>query len=235
MQRLYVENNLVSGLEMQLEGDKAHYLLHVLRMKAGDELLLFNGREGEFLAQFVSATKKFITLKTLHQTREQTAQGKVHYAFSPLKTARLDYMVQKAVEMGVGQITPVITDYTQLHRLKAERLHANAIEAAEQCGVLYLPKINEILPLEKFISHYEGTLIFCDEHAPQNSAMAALSSLKGEVCVLIGPEGGFSPLEREKLLSLPYVTRLCLGSTILRADTAAVAALALVNEAIGSQ
>jgi 16S rRNA (uracil1498-N3)-methyltransferase len=232
MQRLYVEKNFYFEESLFLEGDQAHYLIHVLRMKIGESLLLFNGLQGEHEGEIKSISKKFIEIKLKKLTREQSLPSQVHYAFAPLKAARLDYMVQKAVEMGACSLTPVLTQYTQLHKIKTERILANAIEAAEQCGVLCLPQVNETIAFDKYLSQLQGTLVFCDEAAPLGSAMQTLKGLEGDIYIFIGPEGGFSQSERERLLALPHVIRLSLGQNILRADTAAVAALALVNEAL---
>ena len=168
--------------------------------------------------------------------REQTPLPDLHYLFAPLKHARLDYMVQKAVEMGAGRLSPVLTEFTQVGRVNLDRMRANVIEAAEQCGVLALPEIDPPKKLAAALADWdaERRLIFCDEAAPTANPADALKDLpRGPAALLIGPEGGFSERERADLLARPYVTALSLGPRILRADTAAVAAMALVQSFIG--
>jgi 16S rRNA (uracil1498-N3)-methyltransferase len=168
--------------------------------------------------------------------REQTPGTDLHYLFAPLKHARLDYMVQKAVEMGVSRLVPVMTRRTQATRVNLDRMRANAVEAAEQCGILNLPTIEDTIKLEKLIGEWpaERRLIFCDEDAPVADPVTALRQIPhGPLAVIIGPEGGFDPVERELLMRVPLVTRLSLGPRILRGDTAAVAALALIQAVVG--
>ena len=235
-QRLFVEADLAAGAEVAADKAQAHYLLNVLRLKAGGAILLFNGRDGEWRAQIAEAGKKSCTLVTEEQTRAQTSAPDLHYLFAPLKQARLDYMVQKAVEMGAGRLSPVITEFTQVRRVNLQRMQANAIEAAEQCGILAIPEVDEPKPLARLLSEWpaERRLIFCDEGAPFASPADTLKDFgRGPAALLIGPEAGFSEAERQKLLARPGVAVLSLGPRILRADTAAVAALALVQSFIG--
>ncbi len=179
-------------------------------------------------------------LEITAQSRPQTPASDLHYLFAPLKHARLDYMVQKAVEMGASRLQPVITRHTQAARVNLERMRANAIEAAEQCGILNLPEIGAPLALERMVEARDPTrlLVFCDEDAEVKDPVAALAAMRTAVrparlAVLVGPEGGFAPDERAALLQLPNAVRLALGPRILRADTAAVAALALVDAVLG--
>ena len=235
-QRLYVEADLADGAEIAADKAQAHYLLNVLRLKAGGAILLFNGRDGEWRARIAEAGKRSCTLVTEEQTRAQAPLPDLHYLFAPLKQARLDYMVQKAVEMGAGRLSPVITEFTQVRRVNLKRMWANAIEAAEQCGILAIPEVEEPQALADRLAEWpdERRLIFCDEAAPIASPADTLKTLKrGPAALLIGPEAGFSDDERQKLLARPGVTVLSLGPRILRADTAAVAALALVQSFIG--
>jgi 16S rRNA (uracil1498-N3)-methyltransferase len=173
------------------------------------------------------------------RTRAQTAARDLHYLFAPLKHERLDYMVQKAVEMGVARLQPVITRHVQVARVNLERMRANAIEAAEQCGILTLAEIAAPLTFDQMIAGRDPKrlLVFCDEDAELKDPMAALAAHRTNdarpLAVLIGPEGGFAEEERAALLRLPNIVRLALGPRILRADTAAVAALALVQAALG--
>ena len=234
--RLFVDAPLADGAELVLEDAQANYVRNVMRMAAGDGLLLFNGRDGEWGARISDVAKKRVTLVAERRTRPQTPAGKVRYLFAPLKHARLDYMVQKAVEMGASRLSPVITRRTQASRVNLERMRANAVEAAEQCGVLALPEIDEPAPLARLLDGWpaDAALAFCDEDSGAQDPVAALRPLADRpIAVLIGPEGGFDPEERAALLRLPSVVRLSLGPRILRADTAAVAALALVQAAAG--
>lgn len=239
LQRLYVDNDLAAGAAVGLGKDQSLYLAAVLRKTVGDEVVLFNGRDGAWLYRLTGDSKKAVTLGAVEQIAEQTAPSDLWYGFAPLKTERLDYVVQKAVEMGAGTIQPVMTQYTQVHRLKMERLAANAVEAAEQCEVLNVPEIADEIALDMLLdgwatNHGERKLIFADESAASSSPIKSLSALHGErVGLLVGPEGGFSDTEREKLKSRSFVVPISLGPRILRADTAAVAALAAIQATIG--
>ncbi len=235
-QRLFVAADLATGATVRLDRDQSHYVLNVLRMEAGAALLVFNGRDGEWLARLEPAGKRDATLALVERTRPQTPAGDLHYLFAPLKQARLDYMVQKAVEMGVSCLRPVVTRHTQVARVNAERMRANAVEAAEQCGVLSVPDILPDTRLDRLLDTWtdERLMVLCDEDAPVADPVAALAAVpRGPMAVLIGPEGGFSQEERARLLRLPRLLRLSLGPRILRADTAAVAALALVQAVRG--
>jgi 16S rRNA (uracil1498-N3)-methyltransferase len=199
-------------------------------------VLVFNGRDGEWLAAIDEVGRRTCRLKVSKQVRPQAAGPDLDYLFAPLKRSRLDYMVQKATELGVARLQPVLTQRTQAERVNLERMHANAIEAAEQCGVLRIPEIGEPQKLDRVLSGWPAgrRLVFCDEAADVANPVAALAALQpGPLAVLIGPEGGFTVEERDRLLRLPQVTRLSLGPRIMRADTAAVAALALVNAVLG--
>ena len=237
--RLFVDADLAQGGEVALNKDQSLYLAAVLRKSVGDEVVLFNGRDGAWLCRLTSDSKKSVTLTVVEEVAAQTEKSDLWYGFAPLKNERLDYVIQKAVEMGAGTIQPVMTQYTQVHRLKTERLHANAIEAAEQCEVLSVPTIADEITLERLLSdwpteHADRKLIFADEGEASSSPVEALAALKGQkIGLLIGPEGGFSDAEREKLHSLPFVVPISLGPRILRADTAAVAAMAVIQAIIG--
>jgi len=235
-QRLFVHGDLVRGTSIDLSREQANYLLNVLRLKDGNGILVFNGRDGEWRATLSQSGRKRVLLAIEARTREQTPLPDLHYLFAPLKHARLDYMVQKAVEMGAGRLRPVLSRYTQVARVNLDRMHANAIEAAEQCGILAIPAIEAPQKLNDALAEWDPArrLIFCDEAAPTANPADALRDLpRGPAALLIGPEGGFSDEERAHLLRRPFVTALSLGPRILRADTAAVAALALVQAFIG--
>src|ERR1700735_1334469 len=235
--RLYVSQPLVTGAELKLEPQQTNYLVNVLRLATGAPVLLFNGHDGEFSASLTAGARKAASLIVGAQTRAQEAPPDVDYLFAPLKHARLDYMAQKAIEMGASRLRPVITRHTQVSRVNLERLQANAIEACEQCGVIWIPEIAPVEPLAEALKRWppERLLVFCDEGEEQASPLRALRTARGDggVGLLIGPEGGFDDDERPAILSAPRVLRLSLGPRILRADTAAVAALALIQATLG--
>ncbi|MFI5016091.1 MAG: 16S rRNA (uracil(1498)-N(3))-methyltransferase [Hyphomicrobiales bacterium] len=234
--RLFVEADLAAGRRIALGREQSHYLRHVLRLADGASLRAFNGRDGEWLARLESDGRRGTALEPVEPTRPQTPPGDLHLLFAPLKHARLDYMVQKAVEMGASRLAPVLTRHTQVSRLNLERMRANAIEAAEQCGILALPDIAAPIPLAEAVTalETERLLVFCDEAAEHEGPIETLSSgRRGPLAVLIGPEGGFAEEERRGLLARPATLRLSLGPRIMRADTAAVAALALVQACLG--
>ena len=235
--RLYVDAPLHEGASVALDRDQANYLGNVLRLGSGASVLAFNGRDGEWEAE-IAGRKRPETLHIVRQTRQQDQLGDVTYVFALLKHARLDYIVQKAVEMGAAKLQPVTTRFSQVSRVNLERMSANVIEAAEQCGILSLAAVAAPIPLERYLGERnpERLLVFCDEAAEIADPLAALRSARAEgagIDVLIGPEGGFAGEEREALLRQPHTLRLCLGPRILRADTAGVAALALVQAALG--
>jgi len=235
-QRLFVDAPLHAGARAAASAEQTNYLVNVLRLGVGDCILVFNGRDGEWRARVKDIAKRAAVLLAEEQTRPQSNGPDLDYLFAPLKRARLDYMAQKAVEMGVARLRPVMTRRTVAERVNLERLRSNAIEAAEQCGIMRLPEIHEPAKLDRVLAAWEPSrrLIFCDEGAEIANPIATLSAIpSGPLALLIGPEGGFTPDERELLLSRPFTTALSLGPRVLRADTAAVAALALVNAALG--
>lgn len=236
--RLFVDVPLMAGHGIALERDQTNYLGNVLRLAAGDSVLLFNGRDGEWQAT-LAGRKRPDRAEIIVQVRQQDALPNVDYVFAPLKHARLDYTVQKAVEMGVAALRPVTTRFTQTARVNIERMRANVIEAAEQCGILSLAEVYEPLSLERYLAQRDSSrlLVFCDEEADSANPAADLASannqVKNGIDVLIGPEGGFAVEERSLVLAQPRTIRLSLGPRVLRADTAAVAALALVQSTLG--
>jgi 16S rRNA (uracil1498-N3)-methyltransferase len=236
MQRLFVPDALHAGGRLVLEAQPSHYLLHVLRYQPGAELLVFNGRDGEWLARLGEAKKKAAALDVVEQTRVQDPRPDLLYCFAPIKVGRLDYLVQKSVEMGAGVLQPVLTQHTQMTRISVDRLQANAVEAAEQCGILALPEVKEPVKLDRLLASWEPDrrLIFCDEDADGNNPLSILKGIsERKLALLVGPEGGFSDPERAKLRALPFVTAIPLGPRILRADTAAVAALSIIQAIVG--
>jgi 16S rRNA (uracil1498-N3)-methyltransferase len=235
--RLFVNAALSAGAVVPLDRNQSNYLGNVLRLGAGDTVLAFNGRDGEWRAE-IAGRKRPDALIVKETTRPQDRLPDVNYVFAPLKHARLDYIAQKAVEMGARRLQPVLTRHTQVSRINSERMRANVIEAAEQCGILTLAEVAEPVPLERFLSQRAPTrlLVFCDEATDVSDPLQALreaTSAADGIDVLIGPEGGFAEQERTMLLRQPHIVRLALGPRILRADTAGVAALALVQAVLG--
>jgi 16S rRNA (uracil1498-N3)-methyltransferase len=240
--RLFVEASLAPGETVALERNQSNYLGNVLRLAAGDAILVFNGRDGEWRAE-IGGRKRPDSLTITAQTRPQDRLPDIAYVFAPLKHARLDYMVQKAVEMGAASLQPVLTRFTQVSRVNGERMRANVIEAAEQCGILSLAAVAEPLTLDRYLGQRDAArlLVFCDEAAEVADPLQALregqAASGGQVAsgidILIGPEGGFAEEERAILLRQPRTLRLSLGPRVLRADTAGVAALALVQAVLG--
>jgi 16S rRNA (uracil1498-N3)-methyltransferase len=246
--RLYLDAALKAGAELGLPPEAANYLRNVLRLKAGDGVLVFNGRDGEWQAS-LAGTGKRLALAVGEQARPQPPAPDLHYLFAPIKHARLDYMVQKAVELGASRLQPVITQHTQVARVNLERMRANVIEAAQQCGILNLAEVAEPLSFDAMLARLaaERMLVFCDEEAALKDPVAALGGGRAPpsavvpveaqhhapLAVLIGPEGGFAEAERAALVKRANTVRLSLGPRILRADTAAVAALTLVQSVLG--
>lgn len=234
--RLFVKSPLSAGAAVALDRDQTHYLANVLRLKAEAQVLVFNGVDGEWCARVTATGRKEASLSVEHQTRPQETGPDLHYLFAPIKRARVDYMAQKATEMGASVLQPVITRRTIAERVKVERLEANTIEAAEQCGILRVPEVRAPQKLEDLLSSWDDRrfLVFADESAALSSPLEALAPHASRpLAVLIGPEGGFDPEEREMLLRRTFVVPISLGPRVMRADTAAVACLALVNAVCG--
>lgn len=235
LQRLFVPGSLQPDVAFEASPEQAHYLRHVLRMADGAELLAFNGSDGEWLVRTVNSGKRNVVLTPIEQTRPQPPASDLLFCFAPLKVGRLDYLVQKAVEMGAGDLQPVGTQHTQ-GKISLDKMRANAIEAAEQCGVLAVPACHEAIKLDTLLSQWDAgrRLVFCDEDAATNNPLPALQAVtERRLGLLVGPEGGFSENERKMLRARPFVTPIPLGPRILRADTAAVAALAIIQATIG--
>ncbi|WP_374546958.1 16S rRNA (uracil(1498)-N(3))-methyltransferase [Rhodoblastus sp.] len=236
--RLCVDAALHQGAQVELTREQANYLVNVLRLGQGARLLAFNGRDGEWRAALEPQGKKSVFLRLEERTRAQEGPPDLDYIFAPLKHARLDYMAQKAVEMGARRLRPALTRRTQASRVNLDRMRANVVEAAEQCGLLALAEVLPEERLEAILSDWpqDRLLIFCDEAAEIADPLAALRAAGAgfaKFAVLIGPEGGFDDSERALLARVAPVARLSLGPRVLRADTAAVAALALVQAALG--
>lgn len=237
--RLLVDASLGPDGLLDLGKTHVNYLLNVLRRAEGDHVVVFNGHNGAWLGEIVNTSRKKAQLRLIEQVAAQTPSSDLWYGLAPLKSARLDYVVQKATEMGVGIIQPVVTRHTQVNRLKLDRWRANAVEAAEQCEVLTIPEVRAEIALEHLIADWDERepgrhLLFADESALSASPVETLKTLADRrIGILIGPEGGFAEDERALLLAQPFVTPISLGPRILRADTAAVAALAVIQSIIG--
>ena len=232
--RLFVDHPLGEGQTVPLDRDQAHYLFGVMRRSAGDAVLLFNGRDGEWLATVAEAGKRAGSLLCVSQSGPQRMPPDVWLLFSPIKKARTDFIVEKAAEMGAARILPIQADFTNSERIRQDRLQAHAVEAAEQCGGTYVPEVCNLQKLDRLLSEWpdDRQLMFCDE-ALAGEATSLSGAPGGKWAILIGPEGGFSPSERDRLRALPFAHPVSLGPRILRADTAAVAAMTLWQVALG--
>jgi 16S rRNA (uracil1498-N3)-methyltransferase len=239
--RLFVAADLASGAVVEVSPEQGHYLRNVLRLAPGAAVSLFNGRDGEFLGRIAELGKKRNLLAVGAQTRPQQAEPDVWLLFAPVKRARIDYLVEKAAELGVGALFPVRTERTIVDRINSERLQANAVEAAEQTERLTVPLVHPLRPLSAALADWPAgrTLIACDERGTAPPIAEVLQSLAADgfpaagVGVLIGPEGGFTETELDGLGNLPFVKSVGLGPRVLRADTAALAALAVVQSILG--
>ena len=234
--RLYVDAPLANGTSVALNRQQAHYVGNVMRLKPGDSVRIFNGRDGEYLCTIETAGKRDGAVTCTEQTARHREPPDLDYLFAPLKHARLDYMAQKATEMGVRRLRPVFTTRTMAQRVNLDRLRSNTIEAAEQCNMVTVPEVLPPEPLDAVLANWDPSrrLIVCDEGAPISDPLAALEAVPpGPLALLIGPEGGFTAAEAETLRALAFVTSISLGPRIMRADTAAVAALALVQAVHG--
>jgi 16S rRNA (uracil1498-N3)-methyltransferase len=222
------------GQSVPLERDQAHYLFGVMRLAVGAYVLLFNGQDGEWRAEVVQAGKRNGELSCVEQTKPLQMPPDLWLIFAPIKKARTDFIVEKAAEMGAARIVPVQTDFTNSDRIRQDRLQAHAVEAAEQCGGTYVPEVTELQKLDKLLANWpkDRQLMFCDE-AEVGSAKRLAAQTGDKWAILIGPEGGFSPAERERLHNHPRCHVVALGPRILRADTAAVAAMTLWQQALG--
>jgi 16S rRNA (uracil1498-N3)-methyltransferase len=236
MIRLFIPHDLAAGAELALERDQSHYLASVMRQGVGDSVALFNGRDGEWLSVITAVTKRAVALRAETQTRPQTTSPDLDLIVAVVKRGRVETIVEKAAELGARRVRLVLTERTNADRARVERLTAIAIEAAEQTGRLDVPEVSEPQKLGKLIDGWEDgrKLLFCDEAGDAKPVLEALKGRsQGPWAILIGPEGGFSPSERDRLRALPYVVPASLGPRILRADTAAISALTLWQAALG--
>ena len=233
--RLFTQEILTPARQFELSREQAHYLVHVLRLKPGDPVSLFNARDGEWLAYLTDAGKKAVAVRVEKCSGEAKPPPDIDFLFAPLKHARLDYLVQKATELGARRLRPVITDRTIAGRVNLERMRANAIEAAEQCNLVFVPEVAEPQKLDRILADWqEGrALVYCDETASVANPLDALAHVALPAAVLIGPEGGFTDAERDTLRRLSFVNAISLGPRIMRADTAAISALTLMQAVLG--
>lgn len=232
--RLYVDQALAAGQPVALNADQANYLFNVMRLARGAAVSLFNGRDGEWLARVAETGKRGGILISEVQTAPLRLPPDLWLIFAPIKKARTDFIVEKAVKLGAARVIPVQTRHTNSERIRQDRLQAHAVEAAEQCRATYVPEVSDLVSLDKLMSSFpaDRKLLWCDEAMAGQAP--ALSGPRGAAwAILIGPEGGFSADEQTRLRALPQVVPLALGPRILRADTAAVAALTLWQTALG--
>ncbi|WP_184563031.1 16S rRNA (uracil(1498)-N(3))-methyltransferase [Sulfitobacter undariae] len=232
--RLYVEHPLGVGQSVPLDRGQAHYLFGVMRQSLGAHLLLFNGTDGEWRAEVVEAGKRGGVLRCVEQTKPLQLPPDLWLCFAPIKKARTDFIVEKATEMGAARIVPMQTEFTNSGRIQRDRLQAHAVEAAEQCGGTCVPEVVDLVRFRSLMDTWDSTrrIMFCDE-ALATAAPALLQGAVGPWAIFIGPEGGFSAREREKLNGLEYAGAVSLGPRILRADTAAVAAMTVWQQTCG--
>jgi len=233
--RLFTAEKLSSARELELTREQGHYLSNVLRLAPGDPVSLFNAEDGEWLAYLTAAGRKHVTVRIEGQQAAVKPPPDIDFFFAPLKHARLDYMIQKATELGARRIGPVMTDRTIAGRVNLDRMRANAIEAAEQCNLVFVPEVLEPRKLAEVLKDWPPAraLVYADETAEQASPLEALAKLRLPAALLVGPEGGFTAEERAMLRALPFVTAISLGPRIMRADTAAVSALTIVQASLG--
>jgi len=233
--RLYVDHPLGQEQSVPVDKAQAHYLFGVMRLVKGDHVALFNGRDGEFVAVVKEAGKRRGVLTCLENSRPLMMPPDLWLIFAPIKKARTDFIVEKATEMGAAHILPVMTEFTNSERIRRDRLQAHAIEAAEQCGGTFVPEVAEMVKLDKLLANWpeERQLMFCDEVLAGNSSALTGNFAASPWAILIGPEGGFSQKERERLHTMKQSHPISLGPRILRADTAAVAALTLWQTTLG--
>ncbi len=232
--RLFIDHPLVSGQAVPLTADQAHYLSGVMRLPAGTVIEVFNGRDGAFDAEIAQASKRGGALAVGAQVAPQRDPPDLWLIFAPIKKARTDFIVEKAAELGAARILPVQTDFTNSERIRQDRLQAHAVEAAEQCGGTFVPEVAELTSLSRLLEGWDPArrILWADEsRVGPADALAGLP--RGPWAVLIGPEGGFSAAERQRLRDATFVVPVSLGPRILRADTAAVAALALFQAHLG--
>jgi 16S rRNA (uracil1498-N3)-methyltransferase len=234
--RLYIDTPLSMGMDIVLEDKQAHYLAQVLRLSVGDAISVFNGKDGEYIATLTAVSKKQVSATLTVFLAPQTSCPDIWLLSAPLKHGKTEFVIEKATELGIAACMPVLTRFTVVHRTNTERLQTIAVEAAEQCERLDIPTIHALQPLETLLATWdkERILIYADESGASDNAADILPTIiHKKLAVLIGPEGGFSPEELALLRNLPYAKGMCMGARILRADTATIAALTLIQSYLG--
>lgn len=233
--RLYVEHPLGEGQSVPLDRGQAHYLFGVMRQTVGAQILLFNGRDGEWRAEVTDAGKRGGVLACIEQTKALQMPPDLWLCFAPIKKARTDFIVEKAAEMGAARIVPMQTEFTNSGRIQRDRLQAHAVEAAEQCGGTFVPELTDLVRFDRLLQDWDQNrrIMFCDEALASSLPSALVAGDAGPWAIFIGPEGGFSPRERAKLEAMEQAVSVSLGPRILRADTAAVAAMTVWQQTYG--
>ncbi len=233
--RLHVDQPLGPAQPVALSRDQGHYLFTVMRLGPGAGVLLFNGRDGEWRADVTEAGRRGGVLVCAAQTKALQMPPDLWLMFAPIKKGRTDFIVEKAAELGAARILPVQTAHTNSERIRQDRLQAHAVEAAEQCGGTYVPEVADLQPLSRLLDHWpaDRRILWCNEHLAGVAQALPQGGVPGPWAILIGPEGGFSQGEQDRLSAMPQVVQASLGPRILRADTAAVAALTLWQSALG--
>lgn len=233
--RLYVEHPLGEGQSVPLDRGQAHYLFGVMRQTVGAQILLFNGRDGEWRAEVTDAGKRGGGLACIGQTKALQMPPDLWLCFAPIKKARTDFIVEKAAEMGAARIVPMQTEFTNSGRIQRDRLQAHAVEAAEQCGGTFVPELTDLVRFDRLLQDWDQNrrIMFCDEALASSLPSALVAGDAGPWAIFIGPEGGFSPRERARLEAMAQAVSVSLGPRILRADTAAVAAMTVWQQTYG--
>ncbi|MDG2187879.1 MAG: 16S rRNA (uracil(1498)-N(3))-methyltransferase [Hyphomicrobiales bacterium] len=235
--RLYTTNLLMKDISIKITNDDCHYLKKVMRVSFDEELLIFNGIDGEWKSKVIGINRDYIELKIINKIREQINYDNFECFFTPLKSNRHNYIIEKLTELGILSFTPILTDYCNIRKINQSKMSLRAKEAAEQCGILKVPTVNKMINFNDLlkIDYMHEPLIFFDENCQIQNPLSMIKSLnKGKVYFLIGPEGGFSDIERDNILKLNNVIRMSLGSRILRADTAAIVAASMIQITIGN-
>lgn len=232
---MYVEHPLGEGQSVPLDRGQAHYLFGVMRQVVGAQVLLLNGRDGEWRAEVVEAGKRGGVLSCVAQTKPLQMPPELWLCFAPIKKARTDFIVEKATEMGAARIVPMQTEFTNSGRIQRDRLQAHAVEAAEQCGGTFVPEVAELIRFDRLFQDWDASrqIMFCDEALASSRPSILSAGAVGPWAIFIGPEGGFSERERAKLNALEHAVAVSLGPRILRADTAAVAAMTVWQQTYG--
>lgn len=234
--RLFINTPIEKAARLTISGNQRNYLINVMRKKLSDKVNIFNGKDGEWQSEISYVAKKEVQLSVLKKIREQKGESDVWLIFAPIKVGRIDYLVEKATELGVAKLLPVFTERTIVNKVNTERLSANCMEAAEQSERLSVPEIAEPVKLSKLIEKWDKNrkIILCDESGGGNSIKETMINLKsGSYAIMIGPEGGFTKRELEMLKSLSYIIPVGLGPRVMRADTAAIAALTSFQQHLG--